>query len=73
LVFGSELQRTLSGRRTVTDVVGPGKRRFRAYAALAADVADGTHTVPDFDDAVLRNEVIDAIERSASTGKRVKV
>jgi len=43
------------------------------YAALAADVANGTHTVPDFDDAVLRHEVIDAIERSASTGKRVKM
>src|SRR5436305_1313587 len=42
------------------------------YAALAADVANGTHTVPDFDDAVLRHEVIDAIERSASTRKRVK-
>src|SRR5437868_7668978 len=44
----------------------------RAYAALAADIANGTHTVPDFDDAVRRHEVIDAIERSASTGRRVK-
>src|SRR5213080_1557086 len=45
----------------------------RAYAAFAADIENGTHTVPDFDDAVLRHEVIDAIERSASTGKRVKM
>src|SRR2546423_14840848 len=45
----------------------------RAYAALAADIANGTHTVPDFDDAVRRHEVIAAIERSASTGKRVRV
>src|SRR5437867_2664436 len=45
----------------------------RAYAAFAADIVNETHTVPDFDDAVRRHEVIDAIERSASTGKRVKV
>src|SRR5256885_1484270 len=34
----------------------------RAYAAFAADLDDGTHTVPDFADAVPRHEVIDAIE-----------
>jgi len=45
----------------------------RAYAAFAADIVNETHTVPDFDDAVRRHEIIDAIERSASTGKRVKV
>jgi predicted dehydrogenase len=45
----------------------------RVYAALAADIDNGTHTVPDFADAVRRHEVIDAIGRSASTGKRVKV
>ncbi|HEY0493469.1 MAG TPA: Gfo/Idh/MocA family oxidoreductase [Candidatus Dormibacteraeota bacterium] len=44
----------------------------RAYAAFAADIANGTHTVPDFDDALRRHKVIDAIERSASTGRRVK-
>lgn len=43
------------------------------YAAFAADIHDGTHTVPDFADAVRRNEVIAAIERSASSGERVKV
>ena len=45
----------------------------RAYAAFAADIENGTHTTPDFGDAVRRHEVIAAIERSASTGKRVKV
>jgi len=45
----------------------------RAYAAFAADIENGTHTAPDFGDAVRRHEVIAAIERSASTGKRVKV
>ena len=42
------------------------------YAAFAADMANGTHTVPDFADAVRRHEVIAAIESSASSGERVK-
>src|SRR5437867_567410 len=45
----------------------------RAYAAFAADIDDGTHTVPDFADAVRRHEVIAAIEDSAASGERVKV
>ena len=44
----------------------------RAYAAFAGDIDDGTHTVPDFADAVRRHEVIAAIERSAASGERVK-
>jgi predicted dehydrogenase len=44
----------------------------RAYAAFAADIANGTHSVPDFADAVRRHEVIAAIERSAASGERVK-
>jgi len=44
----------------------------RAYAAFAADIDNGTHTVPDFADAVARNEVIAGIERSAASGERVK-
>jgi len=44
----------------------------RAYAAFAEDIDHGTHTVPDFADAVRRHEVIAAIERSAASGKRVK-
>jgi predicted dehydrogenase len=43
----------------------------RAYAAFAADIDNGTHTVPDFADAVRHHEVIDAIERSAASGERV--
>src|SRR5438132_3325752 len=42
----------------------------RAYAAFAADIENGTHTVPDFADAVRRHEVIAAIERSAASGER---
>src|SRR6266487_4500930 len=44
----------------------------RAYAAFAADLANGTHTVPDFADAVRRHEVIAAIEKSAASGERVQ-
>jgi predicted dehydrogenase len=44
----------------------------RAYAAFAADIDNGTHTVPDFADAVGRHEVLAAIERSAASGERVK-
>ena len=45
----------------------------RAYAAFAADIENGTHTVPDFADAARRHEVLAAIERSAASGERVKV
>src|SRR6266516_2593725 len=44
----------------------------RTYAAFAADIDNGTHTVPDFTDAVRRHEVIAAIEHSATSGERVK-
>ena len=44
----------------------------RAYAAFAADINNGTHSVPDFADAVGCHEVIAAIERSAASGERVK-
>ena len=44
----------------------------RAYAAFAADIGNGTHTVPDFADAVRRHELIAAIEQSAASGERVK-
>jgi predicted dehydrogenase len=44
----------------------------RAYAAFAADSHNGTHTVPDFADAVRRHEVVDAIERAAASGERVR-
>jgi predicted dehydrogenase len=43
----------------------------RAYAAFAADIDNGTHTVPDFADAVRRHEIIAAIEVAAASGERV--
>ncbi len=58
---------------TLTSLEGaPAFNVGRAYAAFAADTDNGTHTVPDFADAVRRHEVIAAIERSAASGKRVK-
>jgi predicted dehydrogenase len=58
---------------TLTSLDGaPAFNVARAYAAFAADIDNGTHTVPDFGDAVRRHEVIAAIERSAASGKRVK-
>jgi predicted dehydrogenase len=44
----------------------------RTYAAFAADIDNETHTAPDFADAVRRHELIDAIERSAASGERVR-
>ena len=58
---------------TLTRLEGaPAFNVARAYAAFAADIDNGTHTVPDFADAVRRHEVIAAIKKSAATGKRVK-
>ncbi len=58
---------------TLTSLEGaPGFNVGRVYAAFAADIDKGTHTVPDFADAVRRHELIATIERSAASGKRVK-
>ena len=57
---------------TLTGLIGaPAYNVGRAYAAFAADIDNGTQTVPDFADAVRRHEVIAAIERSAASGERV--
>jgi predicted dehydrogenase len=59
---------------TLTSLEGaPAYNVGRTYAAFAADIDNGAHTVPDFADAVRRQEVIAAIERSAASGVRVKV
>ncbi len=58
---------------TLTSLEGaPAFNVGRVYAAFAADIDKGTHTVPDFADAVRRHELIATIERSAASGKRVK-
>ncbi|WP_283150517.1 Gfo/Idh/MocA family protein [Silvimonas soli] len=45
----------------------------RAYARMARDLRDGTHTAPSFDDAVAIHRIIAAIERSAESGRRIAV
>ncbi|HEY8921762.1 MAG TPA: Gfo/Idh/MocA family oxidoreductase [Candidatus Limnocylindria bacterium] len=67
--------RALTGKwPALNDLEGsPAYNVGRAYAAFAADLDNGTHTVPDFVDAVRRHEVIAAIERSAASGARVRV
>src|SRR5256885_4832822 len=58
---------------TLTSLEGaPAFNVGRSYAAFAAGIDNGTHTVPDLADAVRRHEVIAAIERSATSGRRVK-
>jgi len=43
------------------------------YKWMADDWLHGTGTAPDFDDAVALHRVVDAIEQSDRTGKRVRV
>jgi predicted dehydrogenase len=45
----------------------------RVYARMAADLRDGTHTAPRFDDAVAVHRIIAAIEDSATQDRRVPV
>ena len=65
----------LTGRwATLSSLEGtPAFNVGRTYAAFAADIDNGKHTVADFADAVRRHETIAAIERSAASGERVKV
>ena len=59
---------------SVTSLEGaPAYNVGRAYAAFAEDLDNGTHTVPDFADAVQRQEIIAAIERSGVSGERIGV
>ncbi|HET9112741.1 MAG TPA: Gfo/Idh/MocA family oxidoreductase [Burkholderiales bacterium] len=43
----------------------------RLYARMARDLHEGTHTAPDFEDAVALHRVIAAIEKAAGSGSRV--
>jgi predicted dehydrogenase len=45
----------------------------QAYVRFANDLRNETRTCPDFDDAVKRHEMVEAIERSATTGQRVLI
>ena len=43
------------------------------YRLMVEDLLNGTGKAPDFDDAVALHKVVDAIEQSDRTGKRVRV
>jgi predicted dehydrogenase len=47
---------------------GPGANTLREYAALARDLREGTHRVPDFDDAVRQHRLLAAIQEAARSG-----
>jgi len=49
---------------------GPAANVAELYAQFARDLREGTKICPDFDDAVRRHQMIEAIERSAATGTR---
>ncbi|MDF2696858.1 MAG: oxidoreductase, partial [Labilithrix sp.] len=47
---------------------GFGANTLREYAALARDIRDGTHLVPDFAYALRRHRLLAAIEEAARCG-----
>jgi predicted dehydrogenase len=53
------------------DVASPAYPVAHAYAQLVADLTGGTAVVPDFGHAAHRHRVLDAVQRSAATGRRV--
>ena len=52
---------------------GPGRNVAQAYARFAQARAAGKKASPDFDDAVVRHAMIDAMERSHVEGKVVRL
>lgn len=60
--------------RTVSsDLQGPAVNIAELYTRFAEDMRIGTHHCPGFDHAVARHELIEAVEESAATGRRVSV
>ena len=52
---------------------GPGRNVAQAYARYAAAVQSGSAASPDFQHAVVRHAMIEAMERSHTEGKVVKL
>jgi predicted dehydrogenase len=52
---------------------GPGRNVAQAYARFASALQSGTAEAPDFNDAVRRHALIDAMERSHRDGKVIKL
>lgn len=52
---------------------GPGRNVGQAYARFAKDMQSGTTATADFNDAITRHTLIDAMERSHRDGKVIKL
>jgi predicted dehydrogenase len=52
---------------------GPGRNVAQAYARFASAMQTGAADTPDFDHAVVRHALIDAMERSHKEGKVIKL
>ncbi len=52
---------------------GPGRNVGQAYTRFATAMRSGTADAPDFNDAVVRHTLIDAMERSHREGKVIKL
>jgi predicted dehydrogenase len=52
---------------------GPGRNVAQAYARFASAMQSGTADSPDFDNAVVRHALIDAMERSHKESKVIKL
>ncbi|MFF3754902.1 Gfo/Idh/MocA family protein [Streptomyces sp. NPDC002018] len=50
-------------------LTGTARNVAQLYVDLARDLRDGTHTVPDFEHAVTRHRLIDAVQRASRTGE----
>ncbi len=62
------------GLRTApAGIDGPALNVAQAWQCFAEDIRTGARTCPDFDHAVQRHRMIDAIERSAASGSRETV
>jgi predicted dehydrogenase len=59
--------------RWAPNVPGMAFNVAQAYVRLAADMRDGTHLCPGFEEAVIRHRTLAAIEESASAGKRISI
>jgi predicted dehydrogenase len=52
---------------------GPGRNVAQAYARLAEAIHSDKPNSPDFEHAVTRHRLIDAMERSSNEGKVIKL
>jgi predicted dehydrogenase len=52
---------------------GPGRNVAQAYARFASAMNSGKSEAPDFNDAIVRHTLIDAMERSHRDGKVIKL